>query len=69
MMKAIVMLLLFCSLAHAHITGRVVAAIAGDTIKVPDVDNTEVKVHLTGIKACSGTNALLQRFVLTSFIF
>ena len=34
MMKATLILLLFCSLAHADITGRVVAVIDGDTIKV-----------------------------------
>jgi endonuclease YncB( thermonuclease family) len=49
MMKAILILLLFCSLAHADITGRVVAVIDGDTIKVLDADNTEYKVRLTGI--------------------
>jgi endonuclease YncB( thermonuclease family) len=51
MMKAILLLLVFCSLAHADITGRVVAVIDGDTIKVLDADNTEYKVRLTGIDA------------------
>jgi endonuclease YncB( thermonuclease family) len=51
MMKAILILLLFCSTAHADITGRVVAVVDGDTIKVLDADNTEYKVRLTGIDA------------------
>ena len=51
MMKALLILLLFCSLAHADITGRVVAVTDGDTIKVLDADNTEYKVRLTGIDA------------------
>ena len=49
MMKALLILLLFCSLAYADITGRVVAVIDGDTIKVLDADNTEYKVRLTDI--------------------
>ena len=51
MMKAILILLAFCSLAHADITGQVVAVIDGDTITVLDADNTEYKVRLTGIDA------------------
>jgi endonuclease YncB( thermonuclease family) len=51
MMKALLILLLACSQAHADITGRVVAVIDGDTIKVLDADNTEYKVRLTGIDA------------------
>ena len=51
MMKSVLILLLFCSLAHADITGRVVAVIDGDTIKVLGSDNTEYKVRLTGIDA------------------
>jgi endonuclease YncB( thermonuclease family) len=51
MMKAILLLLLFCSLAHADIAGRVVAVTDGDTIKVLDADNTEYKVRLTGVDA------------------
>jgi endonuclease YncB( thermonuclease family) len=51
MMKAIPILLFFCTLAHADITGRVVAVIDGDTIKVLAADNTEYKVRLTGIDA------------------
>ena len=51
MMKAILILPLFCSLAYADITGRVVAVSDGDTIKILDVDNTEYKVRLTGIDA------------------
>jgi endonuclease YncB( thermonuclease family) len=51
MMKALLLLLVFCSLAHADITGRVVAVTDGDTIKVLDADNNEYKVRLTGIDA------------------
>jgi endonuclease YncB( thermonuclease family) len=51
MMKSILILLLFCPLAHADITGRVVAVIDGDTIKILDADNTEYKVRLGGIDA------------------
>ena len=51
MMKALLILLLFCSLAHADITGQVVAVIDGDTIKVLDAEKTEYKVRLTGIDA------------------
>jgi endonuclease YncB( thermonuclease family) len=51
MMKAIPLLLLFCSVAHADITGRVVAVTDGDTIKVLDAENMEYKVRLTGIDA------------------
>lgn len=43
--------LLFCSLAHADITGRVVAVIDGDTLRVLGADNTEYKVCLSGIDA------------------
>ena len=42
-MKALLILLLFCSWLSADITGRVVAATDGDTIKVLDADNTEYK--------------------------
>ena len=49
MMKALLILLLFCSLAHADITGRVVAVIDGDTIKVLGVDKTEYKGCMTDI--------------------
>jgi endonuclease YncB( thermonuclease family) len=51
MIKAILLLLLFSSLAHADIMGLVVAVTDGDTIKVLDADNTEYKVRLTGIDA------------------
>lgn len=51
MMKVILTLLVFCSLAQADITGLVVAVTDGDTIKVLDVDNREYKVRLTGIDA------------------
>ncbi len=51
MMKAILPLLLFCSLSYADITGRVVAVTDGDTIKVLDAGNIEYKVRLTGIDA------------------
>lgn len=51
MLRAILLLLLFCSLAHADITGRVVAVTDGDTIKVLDADNTQYQVRLTGIDA------------------
>ncbi|MCP5205220.1 MAG: thermonuclease family protein [Pseudomonadales bacterium] len=51
MMKATLILLLFCSLAHADITGLVVAVIDGDTIKVLDADQTEHRVRLSGIDA------------------
>jgi hypothetical protein len=44
MKKTIPLLLLFCSLAHADITGLVVAVTDGDTTKVLDADNTEYKV-------------------------
>jgi len=50
-MKGIFILLLFCSIAHADITGRVVAVTDGDTIKVLDADNTQHKIRLTGIDA------------------
>ena len=45
------LLLLFCTLAHADITGRVVAVLDGDTIKVLGSDNTEYKVRMSGIDA------------------
>ena len=51
MRKATLILLFFCSLVHADITGRVVAVIDGDTIKVLDAHNTEYKVRLSGIDA------------------
>jgi endonuclease YncB( thermonuclease family) len=51
MIKAILLLLLFSSLAHADIMGLVVAVTDGDTIKVLDADNNEYKVRLTGIDA------------------
>ena len=46
-MKAIFVLLLFCSLAYADITGMIVAVIEGNTIEVLDTDNTEHEVRLT----------------------
>ncbi len=51
MLRTTLILLFFCSLAHADITGRVVAVTDGDTIKVLDADNTQYKVRLTGIDA------------------
>ncbi len=51
MIRTLLVLLLFCSLAHADITGKVVAVIDGDTIKVLDTDNNEHKVRLAGIDA------------------
>ena len=51
MLRTTLTLLFFCSLAHADITGRVVAVTDGDTIKVLDADNTQYKVRLTGIDA------------------
>ena len=51
MIRATLILLLFCSAAYADITGRVVAVIDGDTIKVLDTDNTEHMVRLSGIDA------------------
>jgi endonuclease YncB( thermonuclease family) len=50
-MRLIPLLLLFASLAHADITGRVVAVTDGDTTKVLDANNTQHKVRLTGIDA------------------
>jgi endonuclease YncB( thermonuclease family) len=50
-MKITLLLLLFCSLAHADVTGRVVSVTDGDTIKVLDADNTQYKIRLTGIDA------------------
>jgi endonuclease YncB( thermonuclease family) len=47
----LVLILCFCCLARADITGRVVAVTDGDTIKVLDASNTEQKVRLTGIDA------------------
>lgn len=44
-------LLCFCALANADLTGRVVAVTDGDTIKVLDNTNTQHKVRLTGIDA------------------
>ena len=44
-------LLCFCTLANADLTGRVVAVTDGDTIKVLDSTNTQHKVRLTGIDA------------------
>lgn len=51
MLRTTLILFFFCSLAHADITGRVVAVTDGDTIKVLDADNTQYKVRLTGIDA------------------
>jgi endonuclease YncB( thermonuclease family) len=51
MKKATLLVLLFCSLAHADITGRVVSVIDGDTIRVLDADQVEYKVRLSGIDA------------------
>ncbi len=51
MLRITLLLLFFCSLAQADITGRVVAVTDGDTIKVLDADNTQYKVRLTGIDA------------------
>jgi endonuclease YncB( thermonuclease family) len=47
----VVVLLCFCSLTRADITGRVVAVTDGDTIKVLGASNTMHKVRLTGIDA------------------
>ena len=49
MRKALLILLLFCSLAHTDITGLVVGVIESDTIKVLDADDTEYKVRMTDI--------------------
>jgi endonuclease YncB( thermonuclease family) len=51
MNKIILLLLLFSSLAHADVTGRVVAVTDGDTIKVLDADSVQHKIRLTGIDA------------------
>jgi endonuclease YncB( thermonuclease family) len=51
MKKATLLVLLFCSLAHADITGRVVSVIDGDTIRVLDADQVEYRVRLSGIDA------------------
>ena len=51
MRKATLVLMFFCSLAHADITGLVVAVIDGDTIKVLDTDQVEHQVRLSGIDA------------------
>ena len=42
---------LFMSAAYADISGKVVAVIDGDTIKVLDYDSVQHKVRLTGIDA------------------
>jgi endonuclease YncB( thermonuclease family) len=47
----LVLLLCFCCLVRADITGGVVAVTDGDTIKVLDASNAEHKVRLTGIDA------------------
>lgn len=49
MEKVILLLTLFCSLAHADSSGRVVAVIDGDTIKVLASDGTEHEVCLAGM--------------------
>jgi endonuclease YncB( thermonuclease family) len=51
MRQGILVLLLFCSQAQADFTGRVVAVIDGDTVKVLASDNTEIEVCLAGIDA------------------
>ncbi len=47
----LLILLLATSVAHADVTGRVVAVADGDTIKVLDSYQVEHKVRLTGIDA------------------
>ena len=51
MTRTLLLLALAASVAHADITGRVVAVTDGDTIKVLDDANNEHKVRLTGIAA------------------
>ena len=51
MTRTLLLLALAASVAHADITGRVVAVTDGDTIKVLDDANNEHKVRLTGIDA------------------
>ena len=53
-MRKLYAVLLICSffpIAHADITGHVVAVTDGDTIKVLDANNAQHRVRLTGIDA------------------